>query len=271
MRRIVGVLGLVVACSSGSSESKSGAVVAKADAKEDAKLGAKNDAPGPSATRADAKVGDVPDAGRGEKAVSAPVQPLALDPPEPSSKPTQPPGATPDAMLDDLLAGSVIAYAPKDGSIAYAMNGSVEGTGLLLSLFVQSADGKRDELEICTAESDCETTASSKEKRDAMVAKLKDREWITLARTEWPEGKDQLAADGFTVTWKKKHLAAKLPDGTALTFPKITFEAPHEPTPSAAYLSAEHRIVAVTITFDPGARYSDGFNYYSDTFVGRAK
>ena len=275
MRRIALVLGFLGACSSGSSESKSSDVVAKADAKDDAKsdakVGAKSDEPKPVAARDDGRARAVPENNKADKAVSGPVQPLAVDPPEPSAKPAQPIGVAPDAMLDDLLAGKVVAFAPKDGSVAYAVSGSVEGTGMLLSLVVQTADGKRDDLEICAGDPECETTAKSKPKRDEMIAKLKGHDWITLAATPWPEGKDELVADGFTITWKKQQLAGKLPDGTALVFPKIPEEAPHKPAPSAAYLSAEYRIAVVDITFDPGEGYGEGFNVFSDTFVGRAK
>ncbi|HWB75495.1 MAG TPA: hypothetical protein VG755_11085 [Nannocystaceae bacterium] len=270
MRRIVLVLGFVSACSS-SSESKSEAVVAKADAKDDAKAGAKRVEPKPAVEREDGRAGETPESNKAEKAVSGPVQPIAVDPPEPSSKPVEPTSVAPDAMLDDLLDGKVVAFAPKDGSVAYAVSGSVEGTGSLLSLVVQTADGKRDDLEICAGDPECETTSKSKPKRDEMIAKLKSREWITLPRVEWPEGKDELVANGFTITWKQQQLGGKLPDGSALVFPKVPEEAPHKPSPSAAYVSAEHRIAAVDIAFDPGEGYGEGFNVFTDTFVGRAK
>src|SRR5262249_41324726 len=161
--------GLVVACSSGSSE-KSGAVVAKAEvndaAKQDAKAGARSDDAKPVTAKDDARARELPAPDKGEKAVS-PVQPLAVDPPEPSAKPVQPVGlVAPEAMLDDLLDGKLVAYSPKDGAVAYAIGGSVEGTGLLLSLAIRTADDKVDDLEICSGDPECETTSKSKAKRD---------------------------------------------------------------------------------------------------------
>ncbi len=238
----------LAACSSQPTEPEKAAITKAAKvepAKAEPKVDAKSENPPPAkSTATDAK--------------AAPVADAKADPAVPATAPSA-------TIVDDVLAQRTIAYAPKDGAIAYPVSGSVEGTGQLLTLVVRTSDGKKSELEICDADPECEAT--TKTKRDAIVAHMKDREWVPLQRLEWPDGAATLEGDGFALAWKGGKLEGKRPDGSAIAFPEIPAEKPHTPSPSAVYISKDHPIVVAYFDFDPGEAYGEGFNVFSDVFV----
>src|SRR4030095_4883612 len=90
-----------------------------------------------------------------------------------------------EAIADSVIAGERAALAPKDGTVVYAKSHSVEGTGIGRSLVIEPAKGKREEIELCTENDECDKATA--EKRAGVIARLKDHTWLALDGHAWPQ------------------------------------------------------------------------------------
>jgi hypothetical protein len=217
-----------------------------------------------SARKPEGKAADAPAPATVVPAPDEPAPAEVVAAPEPAPAPT-----VVDAFLDKMHDPPPLAlFAPADGTVAYTTGGSVEGTGENFSLVIETADGKQDSVWICEADPECVATAKSK--RSELAAKLKDREWITIAWTEWPEKATKLEHDGFAFSWKRGKLTGTRPDGGALVFRKMSYDKPHVPSPAGVFVAKDHGIAIAIVLFDPGAGYGEGFNVYTEGYVGRA-
>jgi hypothetical protein len=182
---------------------------------------------------------------------------------------TREPAPTPTvAFLDGMHDAELALLAPADGTVAYTTGGSVEGTGENFSLVIETADGKQDSVSICEADPEC--PATMKAKRAELATKLNGREWIAITYTQWPEKAAKLEVDGFAFAWNRGKLTGARADGAALAFRKVTYDKPHVPTPVGVFVAKDHGIAIAMLHFDPGSGYGEGFNVYTEGYVGRA-
>ncbi|MCC6620980.1 MAG: hypothetical protein IT385_06980 [Deltaproteobacteria bacterium] len=197
----------------------------------------------------------------------------------------------PDRSADPALRAALEALLPPEDAedrapvallvadparAVYAETWSEEGTGIGLAVVI--AGGAEDErLEVFTPGAGLEThEAALAEARKNLASRLAGRAVTRLEGEPWPAAPSDdaapapsmNAAGGVTLTWSGTTVVAS--DASGKRLGAIDWaddvEEPHVGKPLIVYGAAGVRTLLVTVLFDPGEGYAEGYNAYGSTY-----
>jgi len=184
-----------------------------------------------------------------------------------------------DADLDDD-AKPVALYFPDKSTLAWAESWSEEGTGEGLAVVVRGADGAEERLEVyAPGTGEDEQPKRIEVAKATLATRFAGDRLVRLEASAWPptnsetdaKPKDTMALDAvhLRVTYKRRQLTATDAAGKVVGRLDLGKEAikPHVPHPAVLFAAAGAKPVLVDVAFDPGDGYTEGFIYYTKTYV----
>lgn len=211
---------------------------------------------------------------------SAPPEPTASPAPSSSAaEPTEAPAdienaapGSPEGVARRLLKEGGITYSASKRAFLVTVSWNEEGNGAGLQIEILGEDGKRELVKICSP-AECEEKAEGLTATfgPAVAARVREGGYVFVTSVEWPSEKNEIKVPelGAKLRFKKDHIeivGAKRT--TALA--KLKFSAPHKPEPGYVAVAPDKSLFAVGYTFDPGSKYGEGFNLYTEVHVYRA-
>jgi hypothetical protein len=169
--------------------------------------------------------------------------------------------ASPTALVLDETHAS--AYSAREQRVAYLLSVAEEGTDVYGRLSIVGLDNRAVE----DADLGSRVYGDEGKTREA-ATKLARRGYVAMSSVAWPDEKTETTAAGHTFRWSKSAGKATIfADGKEL----VSFDvvAPHEPRPvSISYLAGE-RVVLVVVEQNPGEKYAEGYNVFTEGRVGQ--
>jgi hypothetical protein len=204
-------------------------------------------------------------------ATAAPASSFAEPTEEPEATPEPAPGS-PEGIARTLLKEGGITYSASKKAFLFTISWNEEGNGAGRRVEILGEDGKRESVEICWP-AECEEKADELPEKfgPAIAARVRDGGYIFVKPARWPSVKTEMEVLelGAKLRFKKDHIeivGAKR--ATALA--KLKFSAPHKPEPDYVVVAPDKSLFAVGYSFDPGSKYGEGFNLYTEVHVYRA-
>lgn len=190
-------------------------------------------------------------------------------PPASASPPRATDGPSNEALAARLVEErDVVLFDPTDGHVIYLDTWQVEGTGE----GVRVVDRRKKETVVAELEADAPREKLAPLIR-ALEAHLGARRFIVLEQVPWVDTSEPLRDPEaeLQARFDPPHLEVRTAEGQVEASIGPPSSTPHLPRPTAVFVADGVGIVVVTIAFDPGERYGEGYNLYTEHRVLRLR